>query len=133
MAVSRKTTTTKSRTAKPASRAVKARATTSAREVSTGGGMTVREAGRKGGLIGGKKGGETVLRERGPGFYSEIGKKGGQRVRELIERGKTLEAPATRTRAATTRTTTARATTARTTAARATAAPSRTRRTTRSK
>ena len=127
MAVSRKTTTTKSRTAtKPVSRAVKSRATTSAREVSTGGGMTVREAGRKGGLIGGKKGGETVLRERGPGFYSEIGKKGGQRVRELIERGKTMETPSTgRARA-----TTARATTARTTTARATAAPSRTRRTT---
>ncbi|AKU90582.1 Pyridoxamine 5'-phosphate oxidase [Vulgatibacter incomptus] len=58
------------------------------------GGMTVREAGRKGGLIGGRKGGQTVLRERGPKFYSEIGKKGGQRVRELIERAKELEARA---------------------------------------
>nr|PZM94186.1 MAG: Em GEA1 (EM1) [Pseudomonadota bacterium] len=54
--------------------------------------MTVREAGRKGGLIGGRKGGQTVLRERGPQFYSEIGKKGGQRVRELIALAKEIEA-----------------------------------------
>jgi general stress protein YciG len=53
--------------------------------------MSVREAGRKGGLIGGRKGGQTVLRERGPQFYSEIGKKGGQRVRELIALAKELE------------------------------------------
>jgi len=64
------------------------------------GGMTVQEAGRKGGEKVarerghefyeeiGRKGGETVARERGPGFYSEIGHKGGQRVRELIEEGK---------------------------------------------
>ena len=45
-----------------------------------GGGMTVEEAGRKGG--------ETVLRERGPEFFSQIGKKGGNKVRELIEAGK---------------------------------------------
>ena len=32
----------------------------------SGGGMTVEEAGRKGG--------ETVLRERGPEFFSQIGK-----------------------------------------------------------
>lgn len=44
------------------------------------GGMTVQEAGRKGG--------ETVLSERGPGFFSEIGRKGGQKVRELINAGK---------------------------------------------
>ena len=60
--------------------------------------MTVREAGRKGGMIGGRKGGETVLRERGPQFYSEIGKKGGARVRELIARAKELEAGETPTR-----------------------------------
>ncbi len=42
--------------------------------------MTVQEAGRKGG--------ETVARERGHAFYEEIGHKGGQRVRELIEEGK---------------------------------------------
>ncbi|HEY0840635.1 MAG TPA: hypothetical protein VGD74_10655 [Vulgatibacter sp.] len=54
--------------------------------------MTVQEAGRKGGMIGGRKGGQTVLRERGPQFYSEIGKKGGARVRELIERAKAMEA-----------------------------------------
>ena len=42
--------------------------------------MTVSEAGRKGGI--------TVRDERGHAFYEEIGKKGGQKVRELIERGK---------------------------------------------
>ncbi len=42
--------------------------------------MTVSEAGRKGGI--------TVRDERGHAFYEEIGRKGGQRVRELIERGK---------------------------------------------
>src|SRR5438876_355181 len=71
------------------------------------GGMTVREAGRLGGLIGGRKGGLAVKAERGvavyqatgrPGgavqgergtpFYEEIGKKGGHRVRTLIEEGK---------------------------------------------
>jgi hypothetical protein len=61
------------------------------------GGMTVREAGRKGGLIGGKKGGETVKRERGVEFYQEIGRKGGQRVRDLIAAGKrATERPARR-------------------------------------
>jgi hypothetical protein len=44
-------------------------------------GMTVSEAGRKGGIA--------VRDERGHAFYEEIGKKGGQKVRELIERGKT--------------------------------------------
>jgi general stress protein YciG len=43
-------------------------------------GMTVSEAGRKGGI--------TVRDERGHAFYEEIGKKGGQKVRELIEKGK---------------------------------------------
>jgi len=42
--------------------------------------MTVQEAGRKGG--------ETVLQERGPEFFSQIGRKGGQKVRELINAGK---------------------------------------------
>lgn len=46
----------------------------------TRGGMTVQEAGRKGG--------ETVLQERGPEFFSQIGRKGGQKVRELINAGK---------------------------------------------
>jgi general stress protein YciG len=62
--------------------------------------MTVREAGRKGGLRTsqthghefyqeiGRKGGETVLNERGPQFYEEIGHKGGQKVRDLINEGK---------------------------------------------
>jgi general stress protein YciG len=50
--------------------------------------MTVREAGHKGGELGGKKGGETTLERYGPQFYEEIGKKGGQKVRELIAEGK---------------------------------------------
>jgi general stress protein YciG len=49
--------------------------------------MTVREAGHKGG--------EKVARERGHEVYEEIGhkggQKGGQRVRELIEKGKESE------------------------------------------
>ena len=54
------------------------------------GGMTVSEAGRKGG--------ERVRDERGVGFYQEIGRKGGQRVRDLIAAGKKTEerAPARR-------------------------------------
>ena len=60
----------------------------SARDRFEPGAMTVREAGRKGGLIGGKKGGETVKRERGIEFYQEIGRKGGQRVRDLIAAGR---------------------------------------------
>ena len=52
------------------------------------GGMTVAEAGRKGG--------QKVRDERGHEFYEEIGKKGGQKVRQLIEAGK--RAAATRTR-----------------------------------
>jgi general stress protein YciG len=43
-------------------------------------GMTVSEAGRKGGIA--------VRDERGHAFYEQIGRKGGQRVRELIQRGK---------------------------------------------
>ncbi|MGC4119254.1 MAG: KGG domain-containing protein [Myxococcales bacterium] len=47
----------------------------------------------------GKKGGETVARERGHEFYEEIGHKGGEagghkggeRVRELVEKGKAQE------------------------------------------
>src|SRR2546423_71591 len=66
------------------------------------GGMTVSEAGRKGGERvrdergdecyerSGKKGGESVRASRGPEFYSQIGHKGGQKVRELIEQGKRL-------------------------------------------
>ncbi len=47
------------------------------------GGMTVKEAG--------KKGGETTLKEHGPEFYSKIGHKGGQKVKELIEKGEEEE------------------------------------------
>lgn len=64
------------------------------------GGMTVSEAGRKGGEMTskkygpefyeeiGKKGGETTSRRYGPEFYEEIGHKGGQKVKRLIEEGK---------------------------------------------
>lgn len=45
--------------------------------------MSVRDAGRKGG--------ETTSREHGPEFYHEIGTKGGQRVRELVQEGKDSE------------------------------------------
>jgi hypothetical protein len=55
------------------------------------GGMTVREAGRKGGLIGGRKGGLAVKSARGREFYQEIGRKGGQRVRDLIAAGRRTE------------------------------------------
>ncbi len=47
------------------------------------GSMTVTEAGRKGG----KKTAETHGRE----FYEEIGHKGGQKVKDLIEKGKEPE------------------------------------------
>jgi uncharacterized protein len=64
------------------------------------GGMTVREAGRKGGRSTkarhgpefyqsiGRKGGETTKRVYGPEFYERIGHKGGQRVRQLVARGR---------------------------------------------
>jgi general stress protein YciG len=45
--------------------------------------MTVEEAGR----MGGQKTSET----HGPEFYSEIGSKGGQKVRRLIREGKAHE------------------------------------------
>jgi uncharacterized protein len=52
------------------------------------GGMTVREAGRRGGVRGGKRGGETTRDRYGHEFYEEIGRKGGAKVRDLIEAGK---------------------------------------------
>src|SRR5207244_9630911 len=51
------------------------------------GGMTVREAGREGGLIGGRKGGLAGKAERGREFCQEIARKGGQRVRGLVGAG----------------------------------------------
>ncbi|HNX39942.1 MAG TPA: Em GEA1 (EM1) [Methanothrix sp.] len=42
--------------------------------------MTVQEAGRKGGM--------KTAQTHGKDFYTEIGHKGGQRVKELIEEGK---------------------------------------------
>jgi general stress protein YciG len=44
------------------------------------GGMTVAEAGRKGG--------ERVRDTRGHEFYEEIGRKGGRKVRDLIAAGR---------------------------------------------
>ena len=49
--------------------------------------MTVREAGH----LGGEKGGEVTKERYGPEFYSEIGHKGGQKVKKLIEEGKEVE------------------------------------------
>lgn len=48
-----------------------------------GGGMTVREAGKRGGMI--------RKRELGHQGYEELGKKGGSRVRELIRKGREAE------------------------------------------
>jgi hypothetical protein len=62
------------------------------------GGMTVREAGRLGGLIGGRKGGLAVKAERGVEFYQEIGRLGGQRVRDLIAAGRKAAGRNRRTR-----------------------------------
>jgi general stress protein YciG len=45
--------------------------------------MTVNEAGRRGG--------EATSRTHGREFYEEIGHKGGQRVRELVDEGKRAE------------------------------------------
>ncbi len=47
------------------------------------------EIGRKGGVVGGHKGGEKVSQDRQ--HMSEIGHKGGEKVRELIEKGKGKE------------------------------------------
>jgi len=56
------------------------------------GSMTVQEAGRRGG--------ERTAATHGREFYEEIGHKGGQRVRELIEQGKRAQGadPETRSR-----------------------------------
>lgn len=63
-------------------------------------GMSVEEAGRKGGEVTasrygheffraiGHKGGEKVKQKYGPDFYHEIGKRGGQKVKELIRQAK---------------------------------------------
>jgi general stress protein YciG len=45
--------------------------------------MTVAEAGRMGGL--------RTSETHGPEFYSEIGSKGGQKVRKLVKEGKEQE------------------------------------------
>lgn len=71
-----------------------------AEKKTSGGGMTVREAGRKGGQKVrderghefyeeiGRKGGETVRDTHGHEFYEEIGHKGGQKVKKLIAEAK---------------------------------------------
>jgi len=94
------------RTRKPTTRGIRApkmsarrSASRPLREPTAFGGMTVQEAGRKGGLIGGRKGGLAVKSSRGREFYQEIGRKGGQRVRDLIAAGRRTEegrAPARR-------------------------------------
>jgi hypothetical protein len=48
------------------------------------GNMSVREAGKKGG----ERGGESTAKKYGHAFYEEIGHKGGQKVKKLIEEGK---------------------------------------------
>jgi len=62
--------------------------------------MTVVEAGRLGGLIGGRKGGLAVKAERGIEFYQEIGRLGGQKIRELIAAGRRAAQRTRRRRAA---------------------------------
>ncbi|HEV8228625.1 MAG TPA: hypothetical protein VGQ86_01610, partial [Candidatus Limnocylindria bacterium] len=39
----------------------------------------------------GKKGGKAVTAKYGPGHFERIGRKGGQKVADLIERAKSLE------------------------------------------
>jgi general stress protein YciG len=72
--------------------------------MSAKGGMSVSQAGKKGGEVtsekyghefyqeigkkGGKIGGEVVKEKYGHEFYEKIGHKGGQKVRELIQKGK---------------------------------------------
>lgn len=70
------------------------------------GGMTVREAGRKGGRATsirhgpefykdiGRKGGNVTLARLGPQFYEKIGRKGGQRTKRLIAKGRKAAAEA---------------------------------------
>ena len=55
-------------------------ATKKSKSMASKGSMTVREAGRKGG--------EVTAERHGPQFYEEIGRKGGQKVKRLIEQGK---------------------------------------------
>jgi general stress protein YciG len=68
-------------------------------------GMSVREAGRKGGNTTrdrygsdffqeiGAKGGKTVSERYSSDHFREIGRKGGRRVAELIARAKKLDSP----------------------------------------
>ena len=47
------------------------------------GAMTVRDAGRKGGA--------TTKKRHGPEFYERIGRKGGQRLKQLVAQAKRLQ------------------------------------------
>jgi len=47
-----------------------------------------QEIGRKGGELGGERAAKPVRDKYGPSFYEEIGRKGGQKVRELIEQAR---------------------------------------------
>lgn len=49
------------------------------------------ETGQKGGEAGGTRGGRTTRDKYGHEFYEEIGRKGGRKVRELVEEGKKAE------------------------------------------
>ena len=49
--------------------------------------MSVEEAGR----LGGQKGGRRTAETHGRSFYEDIGHKGGQKVRRLIQEGKEHE------------------------------------------
>lgn len=46
------------------------------------------EIGKKGGRIGGPRGGQATKARHGHDFYEEIGHKGGQKVKDLINKGK---------------------------------------------
>jgi general stress protein YciG len=52
------------------------------------GSISVQEAGHRGG--------STVARKYGRGHFQEIGRKGGQRVRQLIQEAKEMEGGTTR-------------------------------------
>ena len=60
--------------------------------------MTVQEAGRLGGLAGGRKGGLALKRVRGSAYYAKIGRRGAKRLRDLVEAGRRAVERASRRR-----------------------------------